>query len=300
MLTGWPPLGIPLVFRPCSEKEREEVMWRRRDMRNRRLAQRLLCLLFLFCLASGCQTLHGDQTLAVLVRDAETKQPISTAEVYLCQRLKPDEVAPCRSVAFTQADGIARVRAEPGGEHGFQVQAVAQGYLAETIDVPVDVLKKDPSLRPSQKAEPRSADVTVEVYTAPDFSVELVLPPGYRGPVKAEVQIQDNLLPAKGQRCFRFPVSVSGDVRVQGPSLLRRVPTSAFRARYGDGPLLGTTMDAEQVVVGNQLDYEKLHRLVAPEETQAAFGAVEDPSWANRSHKYKYGHMTAKNYEKNN
>ena len=283
-------------------------------MRNRRLAQRLLCLLFLLCLATGCQTFHRDQSLAVQVRNAETKQPITTAEVYLCQRLKPDEVAPCRSAAFTQADGIARLRAEPGGEHGFQVQAVAQGYLPETLDVPADVLKKNPTLPPSKMAEPRPADVTVEVYAAPNFSVELVLPPGYRGLVKAEVQIQDNLPLPKGQRCFRFPVSASGDVRVQGPSLLRRVPAAEFRARYGDGPLLGTAMDAEKVgfrwlkgagnqqvfIVGNQLDYEKLHRLVAPEDTQAAFGAVDDPSWAGRSHKYKYGQMTAKNYEKNN
>jgi hypothetical protein len=279
-------------------------------MRNRRFAQRLLCLLFLICLAPGCQTFHGDQTLAVLVRDAETKQPITTAEVYLCQRLKPDEVAPCRSAAFTQTDGIARLHAEPGGEHGFQVQAVAQNYLAETIDVPADALKKNLS----QTAGPRPADVTVEIYAGPEFSVELVLPPGYRGLIKAEVRIQDNLPLPKGQRCFRFPVSATGDVLVQGPSLLRRVPAAAFRARYGDGPLLGTTMDAEKVgfrwlkgagdqqvfLVGNQLDYEKLHRLVAPEDTQAAFGAVDDPSWSSRSHGYKYGKMTAKNYEKNN
>lgn len=273
-------------------------------MRNRRLAQRLLCLFFLFCLATGCQTFHGDQTLAVLVRDAETKQPITTAEVYLCQRLKPDEVAPCRSASFTQADGIARVRAEPGGEHGFQVQAVAQGYLPETLDVAADFVKKNPS--PS--VEPSPVDVTVEAYAAPDFSVELILPPGYRGLIKAVVQIQDNLPLAKGQRCFRFPVSATGDVLVQGPPLLRRVPAAAFQARYGNGQLLGTTMDAEKVgfrwlkgagnqhvfVAGNQVDYEMLHRQVAPEETQAAFGAVDDPSWANRSHKYKYSHITSR------
>jgi hypothetical protein len=154
----------------------------------------------------------------------------------------------------------------------------------------------------------------VELYAAPDFSVELVLPPGYRGLVKAEIQIQDNLAPAKGQRCFRFPVSASGNVLVKGPSLLERVSARDFQARYGDGPLLGTTMDAEKVgfrwlkgagrqhifVVGTQVDYESLHRQIAPEETVTALGAADDPKWANRSHKYKYGHITAKNYEKNN
>ncbi len=283
-------------------------------MRSRRIAQRLFCLLLPLCLAAGCQTFQGDQTLTVLVRDAETRQPIKTAEVYLCQRLKPDEVAPCRSAAFTQTNGIAELQTEPGGEHGFQVQAVAQGYLPETIDVPANVVKKAASPSAARGAEPRSADVTVEVYAAPDFSVELVLPPGYRGLVKAEVQIQDNVTLPKGQRCFRFPVTASGTVLVRGPSLLERVSVRDFQARYGDGPHLGTTMDAEKVgfrwlkgagsqhifVVGNQMDYERLHRQVAPEETVTAVGAVDDPKWANRSHKYKYGHLTAKNYEKNN
>jgi hypothetical protein len=277
-------------------------------MRNRRLAQRLFCPFFLLCLAVGCQTFQVDQTLTVLVRDAETKQPIRTAEVYLCQRLKPEEVAPCRSAAFTEANGIAQLHTEPGGEHGFQVQAVAQGYLAETLDVPAELANGQ---RQPADAGRSPADVTVEVYAGPDFSVELVLPAGYRGLVKAEIQIQDNLALAKGQRCFRFPVSASGNVLVKGPSLLDRVSARDFQARYGDGPLLGTTMDAEKVgfrwlkgagrqhifVVGTQVDYERLHHQIAPEETVTAFGAVDDPTWASRSHKYKYGHITAKNYE---
>lgn len=277
------------------------------------LALRLLCLLFPICLAPGCQTLHSEHTLAVQVLDAETKKPITTAEVYLCERLKPDEVAPCYSSGFTQTDGIARLRTEPGGEHGFQVQAVAQGYLSETRDVAADVLKKIEALSASEAAKPRPPDVTVEIYSAPNFSVELVLPPGYRGLVKAVIEVQNNPSLAKGQRCFRFPVSASGDVLVKGPSLLGRVAAQQFRARLGDGPLLGTTMDAEKVgfrwvkgagnthvfVVGNQVDYEALHRQIAPEDTHPV-GATDDAAWANRSHKYRYGKMTAKNYEPNN
>ncbi|HEY7328983.1 MAG TPA: hypothetical protein VH592_15170 [Gemmataceae bacterium] len=286
-------------------------------MRNRRLAQCLLCLLFLSCLVLGCQTFSGEKTLNVLVRDAETKKPVPTAEVYLCERLKGDGVAPCRSAAvFTEANGNARLRTEPGGEHGYQLQAVAQGYLPEKIDLPAE--KADARHPTAGKnstpadADKSAADAIVEVYAAPDFSVELVLPPGYRGLVKAEIQVQDNVLLPAGQRCFRFPVSASGDVLVKGPPQLRRVSPHEFRARYGDGPVLGTTMDAQQVgfrwlrgagnqhlfVIGNQVDYETLHRQVAPEETQTALGAADDPAWANRSHKYRYGKMTAKNYEK--
>ncbi len=279
-------------------------------MRNCRLAQRLLCLFFLFCLTLGCQTFQKQPNLAVLVRDAETKKPIATAEVYLCQRLAHGEVAPCRSKGLTQADGIARLRGEPATEHGFQVQAVAQGYLPEKINVPANALKK----RAAPETEPRPADAIVDVYAEPDFSVELVLPPGYRGLVKTEIQIQDNLPLAKGQRCFRYLVSASGDVVVKGPSLLRRVPVNAYRGRYGNDPLLGTAMDAEKVgfrwlrgmgnrqffVVGTQVDYEVLHRQIAPEESQAAFDSTADAARAAGSNKYRYGKITAPNYEPNN
>jgi hypothetical protein len=281
-------------------------------MLNHRFAGCLLCLVLLLGLIPGCQVFHADQTLAVLVRDAETKKPIPTAEVYLCQRLKGDEVAPCRSPAcLTQADGIARLRAELAGEFGLQVQAVAEGYLPEKVNVPAEALKTRVAAASSAKGKRRSPDVVVEVYAEPVFSVELVLPPGYHGLVKAEIQIQDNLPLPPGQRCFCFPVSPSGDVVVRGPSLLRRVAAADYRARYANGPLLGTTMDAEKIgfrwlrgtdnqhyfVVGTQLDYEALHSRLAPEETRAASGPGDDASHGGRSHKYRYGKVTAKNYE---
>ncbi|MHB1424428.1 MAG: hypothetical protein ACYC3I_14750 [Gemmataceae bacterium] len=279
-------------------------------MHNGRLARRLLCLVLLFFLTLGCQTFQKEQTLAVLVRDAETKKPIATAEVYLCQRLKQDEVAPCHSSAFTQADGIAHLYPEPGGEQGIQVQTVAQGYLPEKLNVSAEVLKKSALLTSSGSSEARPPDVTLDVYAEPSFSVELVLPPGYRGLVKAEIQIEGRLpLPAR-QRCFRYPVSASGDVQVVGPSLLQRVPAPEFRARYADGPLLGTAMDAEIVgfrwlkgagtrhyfVVGTQVDYEALHRQLAPQEAQAE-NAWEDAAKASGGHKYRYGKITAPNYQ---
>lgn len=282
-------------------------------MRNHRFARRLLCLFLLVCLTQGCQVFHSDQTLTVLVRDAETKQPIPTAEVYLCQCLKDDEIAPCRSRELTQANGIARLRADPIGDFGVQVQAIAQGYLPETRKLPAETLKKHTSPPTPPTEERLPPDLILEVYAEPAFSVELVLPPGYRGLVKAEIQVQDNFPLPRGQRCFRCSVSGTGDVSVIGPHLLQRVPAPDYRARYANGPLLGTTMDAEKVgfrwlkgdgarhyfVVGNQLDYEALHRRLAPEETRAVNGSWDDASNAGRSNKYRYGKLTAKNYEKN-
>lgn len=281
-------------------------------MCNRRLARRLLCLFVPFCALPGCQMFHGDPTVAVLVRDAETKKPIATAEVYLCQRLPKDEIAPCRAKGLTQSDGIARLHADTTAERGLQVQTIAQGYLRKKVDLSADEVKKIALVSLTQKAAQRPADVVVDVYAEPNFSVELVLPAGYRGLVKVDVQIQDNLPLPAGQRCFRYPVSASGDVVVHGPSLLQRVSAPEFRARYGNGPLLGAALDGEKVgfrwiksmgnrqffVVGTQLDYEALHRRIAPEETRPMFGSGDDATLAVKSNKYRYGHITAKNYEK--
>lgn len=278
-------------------------------MHYHRFAGCLLCLTVFSLLIPGCQVFSPEQTLAVQVRDAETKKPIATAEVYLCQRLKDEEVEPCRSKGgFTQGDGIVRLRAESGGENGLQVQVVAPRYLPDNVNVSADALKTALNAASSAKGERHNPDVVVEVYAEPAFSVELLLPPGYRGLVKAELQIQDNLSVPPGQRCFRFPVSASGDVQVRGPALLRRVPPTDFRARYVNGPLLASTLDAEKVgfrwlkgggnyhsfVVGTQLDYEVLHSQLAPEETRAA---ANDGAKGGRGHKYRYGKITAKNYE---
>ncbi|HTU23643.1 MAG TPA: hypothetical protein VMG10_36740 [Gemmataceae bacterium] len=283
-------------------------------MHNDRFAGCLLCLAFLVGLGSGCQAFHSDRTLAVLVRDAETKKPVASAEVYLCERVKRDEVAPCRSKGgFTQADGIAQLHAEPSGEFGLQVQAVAQGYLPDKVNVSADALKTSPTPASPPKGKARSPEVVVEMYAEPSFSVELVLPPNYRGLVKVEVQLLDNLPLAAGQRCFRFPVSASGEVQVRGPSLLRRVQVADFRARYANGPMLGMRMGAETIgfhwlkgagnqhyfVAGTQMDYEKLHAQLAPEEASEG-GSWEDASPKERKHKYRYGKMTGKNYEPDN
>jgi hypothetical protein len=274
-------------------------------MHARRPARYLLCLVFLFFLTPGCQMFQADPSLAVLVRDAETKKPLPTAEVYLCQRLKQDTVAPCHSSGLTQEDGVAQVRAEAGGEFGIQLQAIARGYLPETLNVTAESLKKIAPAPNPRTSEPRPPDFVVEVYAEPGFTVELVLPPGYRGLIKADIQLQENLATPPGQRCFRFAVSPEGMVRINGPALLRRVAAPDYRARYANGPLLGKAMDAETVgfrwlkgsggehffVAGTQMDYETHHRRLSPEETS---GSVEDNVKESHQGKYRYSHITSK------
>ena len=276
-------------------------------MRDRRLVGCLLCLVPLLVPILGCQTLHSDPSVVVLVRDAETKKTLSSAEVYLCQRNKDDTVEPCRSKGFTQGDGIARLRVDGSGEFGVEVQAVTAGYLPEKVKLSADEIKKIKTIPPSPSQEKRPADAVVEVFAEPGFSVELIVPPGYRGLIEAEIDLQDKMPVQLGQRCFQFAVPASAIVQIKGPTLLQRIAPQDYRGRYANGPLLPSAMDAEKIgfrwlkgkdgkhcfVVGTQLDYEALQRRMTPER-ETTSDSWEDPSLKANRGKYRYEHMTSK------
>jgi hypothetical protein len=258
----------------------------------------------------GCQMLQSERGLVVLVRDAETKQPLSSAEVYVCQLLKDDSVIPSPSSNFTQQDGFVRLRSTPAGENGVEVQAVAAGYLSEKVKVPADELKKITSRPPSAGKEPDAADVVVDAYAKPGFSVELIAPQGYRGLIEVEIAIREDAPCPKGKRCFQFAVPPSSAVRIEGPTLLQRVAVRDYRARYPDGPLLPSTLDVNTVgfrwlrgsgnkhlfLLGTQTDYETLHQRMTPAE-QANSDSWEDASAKAQRGKYRYGYMTSKKEE---
>lgn len=278
------------------------------DMRDRRLARYLLALLY-FAPLVGCQVFQGEPQLVVQVRDAETKKPLPSAEVYLCQRLKDNSVEPCRSPGLTQEDGTAHLKAV-GGQYGVEVQAVAAGYLPEKVTLSAEDLKKIKTIPTSATKEPRPADAIVEAYAEPSFSVELVVPVGYRGLIEAEIVPRNNITNPIGQRRFCFTVPPSAIVRIEGPALLQRVAVADYRARYVGGPLLTATMDEEKVgfrwlkgsgrkhyfLIGTLSDYETVSRRLAPEQ-QATSDAWEDPSIKEKRSKYRYGQITNKNEE---
>jgi hypothetical protein len=91
------------------------------------------------------------------------------------------------------------------------------------------------------------------MYAGPRPTVELVVPSGYRGVIKAEVQIQEDAPCQPGQRYFSYEVSPSGAVQVAGPALLRRVFSLGVYsldvcAKYADGTVL--SRDAKDAEVG--------------------------------------------------
>jgi hypothetical protein len=249
-------------------------------MRNSRLARCLFCPVLLLAVVSGCQTFHVYRPVAVQVRDAETKQPIPGAEVRISYPLMQDSLTPPDSFGLTNGEGITRLRATPYGKAGITLKATAKGYLPEEQGVLVETIKEIKPAYLFESTDHRPVNFVLEAYAEPPFSVEFIVPTGYRGLVKAEVKIQEDAPLTPGQRCFSYPVSPDGVVQVKGSAILRRIPALEYRAKYADGAPLKDETDATKVgfrwlncegneqyfVVGTQSEYDNFRRHFIPKE----------------------------------
>lgn len=240
-----------------------------------RLVRSSICLVFLLVPVPGCQVLYRYRPVPVLVRDAETKNPIADAEVHLSYPLSRDSLAPFDSCERTDGNGIAHVRAAPYGDFGVRIDATAANYAHEQKTLSSETIAQIATPLPFEETKQRRPEVVMEMYTEPRFSVELIVPTGYRGNIKAEVDLQDTIAVPKGQRCFRYDV-VDGFVRIKGPGVLRRVNPADYGARYADGtPLTGNTTllkvgfrwlrgkgNQQYFFVGTQPEYDMERRYV--------------------------------------
>jgi hypothetical protein len=186
--------------------------------------------------------------------------------------------APADATVKTQSDGIARLSAVLYGEDALAAETTAKGYMPEEMQIGAISLKEIEPARWFEKADGRRPNFVMDLYAEPEFTVELVLPPDYRGLVQVHVRVDDAANLAAGQRCFRYVVPPSGIVQAQGPPTLRRVFPPSFRARYSDGPTLGLEMDIQKVgfrwlkserddhyfVVGTQPEYDSFRRNLVP------------------------------------
>jgi hypothetical protein len=209
--------------------------------------------------ASGCHLLEN-RPLTVLVRDAETGKPVPGAEVSLldgCMYVAPVLHDTCQGT--TGQDGTVRFFPDPYENDQVQVAARADGYLSHARRLPREAAR---------------GHVTVDIYVKPEPTVELVVPDGYRGVVKAEVHTLSRGQCRPGQRSFSFPVPANGIVEVYGPEFLLDFGYGDFHARYAGGAPLEldpaddrvglrevTTVGADHYfVVGGPKEYEEARR----------------------------------------
>ncbi len=193
----------------------------------------------LLALASGCQSMFQYRPMDVQVVDAETKKPISGAEVQVSYPVTPRSQAPRNSSGITGKDGDAVVQAAARGEDCVQVTATAKGYVSEEKDLTAAVV------RASGSGGKSPARCVVEMYADPRPNLVLVLPTGYRGQVKVGVQPRADIPCAPGQREFSYEVAANGTVEIAAPPVLHKLRPEAYNARYADGtPLTGALTDA--------------------------------------------------------
>jgi hypothetical protein len=205
-------------------------------MRNGRPARWLFFSVTLVAATSGCQAFYQYTPVGIRVRDAETREPIPGAEVHISYPLSSSAYAPYDSTGTTDGEGIARLRAASYSDAGILVEVNAQGYMYEDKNLSVEQFRsRDPVSPTGSGRTPNVSVVDVELYAEPRPSMELVVPNGYHGLVRAEVHVQDDAPCPPRQRVFSYVVPLAGVVQVRGPHLLRRVTAADFCARYVDG-----------------------------------------------------------------
>ena len=204
----------------------------------------------LLAVVPGCVMLPGDRPVTVLVRDAETRQPIAGAEVSVGCPLSRSFVGPSLARATTEADGLsrglARLHVAPNSDSATLMQTEAPGYLTESKELASDAIAAIERPGWFERLDRRPPSFTVDLYAAPRPQVELTVPVGFRGAIKVRTEIADSGA-TTGQRSFSYPVSAGAAV-VSGPALLRHLAPSDFSARFADGvPLV---RNAKEGVVG--------------------------------------------------
>jgi hypothetical protein len=243
-------------------------------MMNRRLAWSAVFAFLAATAVAGCQSLHNYRTVVVEARDAETKQPLAGAELHLSYPLASSSFAPRESLGSTGRDGVVRLEAAPYGDTGVLVDVTLPGYMSERKSYGIDAIQAIKPVGFFESADKRTVNFVVEMFAEPFPGVELVLPDGYRGTVKATVKVRDDITCPPGQRLFSYVVPPSGIVEVTGPSLLRRVFGPDFHARYANGTVLKRQPEEgdvgfwnlksegehEYFVVGTRAEYDMLRR----------------------------------------
>jgi hypothetical protein len=203
-------------------------------MRSRRLSRCLIYPVLLLTLTPGCQAMHFYRPTPVLAWDADTKKPIPGVEVRVSYPLSNSNLAPWESIATTGADGIARVRAAPFGDAGILVDVTAKGYMNEQKFLTVDQVGAIDKAHWFEDVNRRPPCLTVVMYHEPRPTIELVVPAGYRGIVKARIQVQEDAVLPPGQRLFSYPVPPSGELIMKGPTLFRHVILPDMRIKFAD------------------------------------------------------------------
>jgi uncharacterized membrane protein YgcG len=227
---------------------------------------------------TGCRLITHEKPAGVMVKDAETNRPIPSAEVRISDpMMHPSHVPEPGQIAGN--DGIARLDVAPNGKNPVFLEAGAKGYQSDSVMLDDSKIGQIEPASLFENVKRRPPAFTLALYSGEPFTVELAVPPGYRGLIKAEMALRDDIPCPLGQRQFRITVSTAGAAQVLGPAVLRRISPASYVARHADGAPIDGRMDATKVgfrwlkhegdfeyyVVGTQREYDVLRQQLCPE-----------------------------------
>ena len=168
-------------------------------MRDCLLTRVFLGLLVVLPTVTGCHALHPTPTIPIVVRDAETKEPIPGAEIRLWS---PADNSTGRQepTGTTGPDGVARIKADYSKVADVLIGVTAQDYLPDQVD---RVLAgKVPGSPPG--------GAIVEMFRGPRPVIEVIVPSDFRGEFKVEVKPQEDTQNPERKRVFTCKVPPAG------------------------------------------------------------------------------------------
>jgi hypothetical protein len=183
----------------------------------------------------GCETMQSSRPVTVFVRDAETKMPIPQASARISYPVGQAFFLPTVSTGLTADDGAVPLRATPVEDALITLEITARGYLDEMTELaPTSIASIEPA-HYFEDVRKRPPAIVVELYAAPRPTIELIVPVGYKGLIKSELEIREDSVSAKGQRTFSVPVDPTGVALAAGPPLLKHVDPSDYVGQFADG-----------------------------------------------------------------
>ncbi len=218
-------------------------------MRDSLLTRMLLGPLALLPILTGCQLWHPTASIPIVVRDAETKEPIPGAEVKLWS--PSDNRKTCIEPSGTTGpDGVVRIKAEYPKEADVLVEVTAPGYLQDEMDR---------ILAGKAPGAPEGGGI-IEIFRGPRPVIEVVVPTAFRGELKVEMKIQDVTPEQLGMRVFRYQAPLPeltkagglGEtpvIHVVGPPILDGRLGPEFRGLYSNGSTMPSEPKDKEIVL---------------------------------------------------
>jgi hypothetical protein len=169
----------------------------------------LMFALTLLLSQCGCLSLHSSHPVRISVKDAESDVPLSTATVdigYQTIRIAPVWNFPKSQSAATNAEGLASLNvAEVKGQ---MLSVEASGYQPFKHYGGIWI----------------GNNLDVRLYRLPPPQITVVVPDGYRGPLKLDFRPSSRWVQGHaGQRSFTFNATNNGYVEIEASPLLLRL-----------------------------------------------------------------------------